>query len=68
MQFFPGQANDGLVLILGVGKCRRMLVQEGVTKEFLADYYHYSGFSTLEDWGVKIVHFIPNKWTLKYFI
>jgi hypothetical protein len=58
--------SDGLVLVMGVGKCRRTLVQKGITKKCLVDYYPNSGFPTVEDWWAKIVRFIPNEWDTKY--
>lgn len=51
--------TSGLVLVIGVGKCSRTLVKEGVTKKDLDAYYHESGFETVDDWWAKIVHFIP---------
>ena len=57
---------NSLVLVLGVGKCRRTLVASDVSKEYLNNYYHYSGFSSTSDWWSKIVQFIPNSEYIKY--
>jgi len=56
-----------LVQVPGVGKCWRELVGEIRSKDDLAEYLPFSGFTSVDDWWRKIVGFCGGrrKWLYK---
>lgn len=53
--------GKAIVDIEGVGRCNRIPLEGGVTRESLLPYVESSGFSSVEDWWTKIRHFTPDK-------
>lgn len=52
------EMKDGLVLVDGVGVCRRKRLGEVVRKEDLEKFVELSGFASVEEWWKKIEGFI----------